>query len=136
MFFLILYCFDCKVRINLSNSLTNRVLIGKKANEFFKGDIVSFKHPLFKGSLAKIILGVEGDIIKVQDLMVTINDNECIVCRPHMHHGELLTPIQSLTIPKDHYFVVGTHELSFDSRYSYFDLVKKQWIEEKLWPIF
>lgn len=110
----------------------------------------------------KQIIGKEGDLINARksrdsndieaEAEVSINNPIIIMrgkkdtkdpifaiigkCKERDTKGNKLTCIKPQIIPKDHYFVFGDTEDSFDSRYEEFGLIKEQDILYNAYPLF
>lgn len=126
------------LRVNQTDSLPYRVFTHAKAdpNAFKYGDIVSFSHPYSKIPLAKLLMGLPGDTVKVDRNYVFVNDENLGEIKQEAPSGMRLTPITSGPIPAGYVFVYGEHVESFDSRYAEFGLIKIDDIQEVLCPIY
>jgi conjugal transfer pilin signal peptidase TrbI len=125
------------LRINDSSSLPYYLLwsVNKLPNQIERGMIVAFSHPMSKELFAKEIAGIPGDYIKVENWHVYINGVKKGKILEETSFGDKLTPIKDGIIEEGFYFVQGTHERSFDSRYEDFGLINVSAIRERLWPI-
>ena len=123
---------------DISKSLPHKMYLGYSGDfEIKKGDIILLKHPNIGGYLIKKITGMQGDRIDILDDKICINDKyQGSILKRKLNTDKMITPIKAKEIETDYYFVCGTHEESFDSRYEEFGLVKKENIEELLGPIF
>ena len=72
----------------------------------------------------KIVRGVPGDRVTVDDRTVSINGEVVGVVKTHSFNRRPLEPITDLVIPPGHYYVQGTSPDSFDSRYRASGLVR------------
>jgi conjugal transfer pilin signal peptidase TrbI len=104
---------------------TRVVLIDQDAALPARGGLVAFRAenltPLFPDGtiLVKILAGVPGDRIAVTEEVVAVNHRT--VARGLAVAGRLghlpADFVRTVTVPPDHYFVIGRSEDSFDSRY-------------------
>ncbi len=140
LFYVIHICKPGKISIikDISKSLPHKLYIGYFGNfEIKKGDIVLLKHPSIRGYLIKKITGMKGDRIDILDDKICINDKQIgSILKRKLNKNEMVTPINTRHIETDYYFVCGTHEESFDSRYEEFGLIRKDDIKALLWSIF
>ena len=90
-----------------------------------KGDLCVFKKNGM--TIVKYIAAKEGDSVKIIRNSVFINGKEICKLKPN---GKF-SPIMDQIIPAGYVFVMGTHPDSFDSRYEWFGLVKKEDIQGK-----
>lgn len=93
-------------------------------NEIAKGKIIYFTLPIettyFKkdSKFGKIIVCEGGDKLTVQGLDYYCNDQLIGTARTTDKDGKSVSPfIYNGEIPKGSFFVMGTHERSYDSRY-------------------
>lgn len=89
----------------------------------------------------KIVGGVEGDTIqkrKAEDggYDVFVNGSFMGHAKPVSKTGVTLYPIDQDIIPKNKFFVYGTHHDSFDSRYKTIGLIDQSMITGKAYKIF
>lgn len=84
----------------------------------------------------KRIVGVAGDRVSVEGRRVLINDADVGIAKQYTLDGHRLEPLQPGVIPADYYYVQGTHEMSFDSRYRESGLVHVSQIIGKVHVIF
>ena len=121
---------------NVSESLDGvRYLLVLKSSSIKRGDIVSIQGhtPQYVGELpfTKRVIGLPGDQIirnKTQ-LTVKAQNGSFSITLPLLEktkEGKILTPLSLSTIPEGHFFVIGDHLRSFDSRYEEFGLVKAE----------
>lgn len=110
------------IHINSSHSLPYKVFVIKKGVLPSRGDITSFR--LYNNArypdgtiMTKIVGGVEGDKVTLNNHEFHINDEMLVTAKTHSLKGDPLEPGPTGRIPKGEYFVYGTHEDSFDSRY-------------------
>ncbi len=91
----------------------------------------------FAEYLIKKISGVKGDRIELLNDTICINDKyHGPILKRKLNTDKMVTPIKTKKNETDYYFVCGTHEESFDSRYEEFGLIRKEDIKALLWPIF
>lgn len=125
------------LRINRSASLPYTLFFSKKSSEVSKGMFVTIDHPKDPAcSIAKIVVGLPGDIIEVKDSSVFINQCYFGKIKSQSSSGRVYKPISQKVVPDGYVFLHATHEDSFDSRYEEFGLVPMTCIRERLWPIF
>lgn len=106
---------------NNSYVLTN--VLGIRLSNPKLGDVIVFKAPPDpEKAFIKRVIGVPGDTIKVKDGNVYLNGsilNESIYLKPSIktYGGAFLPDGQTITVPKDSYFVMGDNRtFSSDSR--------------------
>lgn len=132
----ILSCWGLVIRyiqlyVNVTHSMPYSFFIGLRHTNFSlkRGDYVAFVHPLYPNrNLIKRIEGIPGDSIQRQNQIVIIHGT------PFPTRSK--TPQQESVIPKGQYFVSGTHERSYDSRYDSFGLLHRSQIQGVVWPLF
>ncbi|MDP2194320.1 MAG: S26 family signal peptidase [Alphaproteobacteria bacterium] len=113
--------FDLKVIHNGSSSLKGRVFVLQKRApiRIQKGDLVVFRHDLFKGMLLlKRVSNLSGEEYQAANTLFYVGKSNT----------------QPL-VPQDHVAVTGDHLRSFDSRYARFGFVSKASILGKAWKI-
>ena len=86
------------------------------------GHYVTFSHAVCPKTLAKQIVGVEGDRVIIENGVLYIQ-HRVGALQPSSSTGDPLNPLPLKTIPKGYVFVAGTHEKSMDSRYASFGLI-------------
>lgn len=93
-------------------------------------DIVNIYAPCkYDNFLVKIIIGLPGDTIEINDSIVYINGNK--ISEPYIKEEMNLPYYLKLKIPKDKFFVMGDNRnISLDSRY--FGLVQGTDIQGKV----
>lgn len=124
-------------RLNASHSLPQTLFLAVNSScPFEKGNIVSIDHPYLKLTVGKIIAGIPGDRILINDQTLFINDKEIGKIQTTSKSGKTYTAIHEGFIDQGCYFVYTPHPESFDSRYAEFGLIREEWIAEVLWPIF
>ena len=108
-----------------------------------RGDLVVFRFEggefanHFKGQrFFKRIAGVAGDEITLQGRNIFINGAAVGFARSRTLDGTTLEAIAPGVIPADRFYVQGTHEMSFDSRYRVNGLVRRDQIIGKATVIF
>lgn len=124
------------IRINASESLSQKIFFSRPFSRITRDQIVLFSHPHMDGSIAKIVFGLPGDLIEVRDDHVFVGGRDAGRIKAISSSGKTYLPIAEKIIPAEYYFVLGTHEESYDSRYQAFGLVHSSWIKEELWAIF
>lgn len=127
--------------INISDSLPRGIYLLKHKNNLKKGDIVLAKVKNDKRTsginLLKKITAVEGDIIEIKNNELYINNiNTNRKLEKYDVEGKpLISKLpKKLTLHKHEYFIEGTHEKSYDSKY--FGIVNEEMILNKANKIF
>lgn len=126
------------VRWNRSNSLPGRMFIGTSWTVTpQRGDLVSFDHPQFPAPIAKIVVGVAGDLVEIVNGYVVVNEvDRGIILDKSPRSGKPLTPIEPCIIPDGYIYGWAPHPESFDSRYAEIGLIHISRIKERLWCVF
>lgn len=134
------------VLFSWTESLPSRVaVVHYGAHELKRGDHVVFafegeagvRYPgLASQPFYKIVRGVPGDRVDVNDRVVAINGAPVGVAKTHARDGYRLEPIAPVVIPAGHYYVQGTSPDSFDSRYRASGLVRADRIVAVVTPLF
>ena len=101
-----------------------------------RGALIAFLHPLSKEILAKEIVGLPGDEIRIQNDHIFVNKEDIGEIKQTTSKEIPLQPIQDRIVREGYVFVRGIHERSFDSRYAEFGLVPIEKIQDKLRVIF
>lgn len=96
---------------------------------------VTIRHPLSKSKLAKQIVGVPGDLIRIDNGAFHVAGKKYGQILTHSRSGSPMTPINEGIIPEGYFFVYATHPQSFDSRYAEFGLVHLDQLVEELCPL-
>ncbi len=122
-----------------SNSLPYKLYFLIKGNNWQKDDLVAIKNFATRYTqnqhFTKQIVGVAGDLITVVDDYVLVNGIKCAKLKLQTKDHRKLTPIVAQTIPQRYLFVLAAHNDSFDSRYQEFGLVREDYIEGKVYPV-
>lgn len=84
----------------------------------------------------KIVRGVAGDTITVRSRRVFINGQEVGIAKSHGPRNVPLAPIEPVVIPEGYYYMQGTSDVSFDSRYAESGLVAAHQVIAIVVPIF
>lgn len=131
------------IGINCTPSLPYHVVYVDERAPIGRGDLVVFRFEggeianHFKGQrFFKRIAGVAGDEISLQGRTVLINGVAVGFARSRTLDGATLDAIEPGVIPADRFYVQGTHEMSFDSRYRVNGLVRRDQIIGKATVIF
>lgn len=126
------------LRINQSDSLPHRLFFGLSVGDrqIERGSIISFTHHLCRKNLAKKVTGLPGDRITICADHLYINGKYAGKIQAETSKGIKLFPAKEGLIEPDYFFVMGTHERSFDSRYLEFGLIHRDSIVEILCPLF
>ncbi len=104
-----------------------------------RGDFVAFKLKRCNQEslmMIKIIGGVAGDEVVVNNNQILINDKLIGPLQAVTSTGEALIPLASGTIPAGKIFVFTHHPKSFDSRYQEIGLVSLAEIKGRAYAIF
>ncbi|MFZ4700252.1 MAG: S26 family signal peptidase [Candidatus Methylumidiphilus sp.] len=129
---------------NETPSLPFKLFVIHRNEPVRNGDYVAFRwhggHPFPDGSIfAKRVVGGEGDSVQRAGNLFTVN-RESFVAKEQGQTGKALSPIPlpegMSTVPRDSYWVAGTHEYSFDSRYSQVGFIRKADVVGRAYPIF
>ena len=112
-------------------------------NSFARGDLIVYRYDgdelmqLKKGQrFFKRVAGIPGDRVTVEDRRVLINGTDVGVAKQYTLDGHRLEPLLPGVIPPGYFYVQGTHEMSFDSRYRASGLVHANQIIGKVDVIF
>jgi len=131
------------IGVNWTPSLPYHVVYVEKDVSVGRGDLVVFRFEggeianHFKGQrFFKRIAGMAGDEITLQGRNVFINGAHVGFARSRTPDGRTLEAIEPGVIPDDRFYVQGTHEMSFDSRYRVNGLVRRDQIIGKATVIF
>jgi conjugal transfer pilin signal peptidase TrbI len=115
---------------NWTRSLPYSVVWLDPTPTFARGDLIVYRFDgeelmyLKKGQrFFKRIAGVPGDQVSVQGRRVLVNGNDVGTAKQYTLDGHRLEPLEPGVIPAGYYYVQGTHEMSFDSRYGASGLV-------------
>lgn len=124
--------------INNSESLPYRLFIRVKGkpDPMERGALITFPHPLSKELLAKEIVGLPGDEIRIQNDHIYVNNEDVGEIKKTTSKQIPLQPILDKIVREGYVFVRGINERSFDSRYAEFGLVPIDNIQDKLKAIF
>lgn len=122
---------------NLSSSMPYYFFISQPVNNpVFRGEMVGFHHPTLKIHVVKSIVGLPGDLIRVLDNKVFVNDFEVGPYQTISKTGKSYTVIAEGIIPEGFYFGYAPAADSYDSRYQEFGLIPSESITEELWLVF
>ena len=134
LLFVYLWALD-HIGVNWTPSLPYHVVYIEKHVPVGRGDLVVFRFEggeianHFKGQrFFKRIAGVAGDEITLQGRNIFINGAHVGFARSRTPDGTTLEAIELGVIPADRFYVQGTHEMSFDSRYRVNGLVRRDQI--------
>ncbi len=124
-----------RIGVNWTPSLPYHVVYIEKHVSVARGDLVVFRFEggeianHFKGQrFFKRIAGVAGDEITLQGRNIFINGAHVGFARSRTPNGTTLEPIEPGLIPANRFYVQGSHEMSFDSRYRINGLVRSDQI--------
>lgn len=131
------------IGVNWTPSLPYYVVYIEKDVSVGRGDLVVFRFEggeianHFEGQrFFKRIAGISGDEITLQGRSVFINGAPVGLARSRTLDGTTLEAIEPGVIPVNRFYVQGTHEMSFDSRYRVNGLVRSDQIIGKATVIF
>lgn len=131
------------IGVNWTPSLPYHLVYIEKEVAVERGDLVVFRFEggefasHFKGQrFFKRIAGVAGDEITLHGRNLFINGVAVGFARARTLDGTTLEAIAPGVIPADRFYVQGTHEMSFDSRYRVNGLVRRDQIIGKATVIF
>ena len=131
------------IGVNWTPSLPYHVVYIEKHVSVGRGDLVVFRFEggeianHFRGQrFFKRIAGVAGDEIKLQGRNIFVNGALVGFARSRTLNGTTLEIVEPGLIPPNRFYVQGTHEMSFDSRYRVNGLVRSDQIIGKATVIF
>ena len=78
--------------------------------------------------LLKVAKGCPGDVLRIVDRQIYINDWLAGEAAPALNDGTPMAMITAGVIADGHYYMWASHPASFDSRYAAFDVVPSQQI--------
>lgn len=84
----------------------------------------------------KIVRGLPGDRVRVDERVVSVNGEVVGTAKTHSFDRRPLEPITEIVIPPGHYYVQGTSPDSFDSRYRASGLVRADQVLGTVVPLF
>ncbi|MGI9214735.1 MAG: signal peptidase I, partial [Gammaproteobacteria bacterium] len=103
------------------------------------GDLIAIKNFVTKYTqdqhFTKKIVGIAGDVVTIEGEYVLVNGIKHVKLKEKTKDHKKLTPMVAQTIPQQYFFVIAEHNDSFDSRYQEFGLVRENYIEGKVYPI-
>ena len=100
----------------------------------FSGKAVADYPGLAGQPFFKIVAGLPGDPIRVEDRNVFVAGGYVGFAKLRTFDGRPLTPVKSPVVPAGHYYVRGTGADSFDSRYQEAGFVAPAQIVGKVTP--
>ncbi len=101
-----------------------------------KQDYTLVYSPWYQGKIIKQIIGLEGDVISVNDRgEVWVNHKRVGIPYRWASNGSLLTPMEPQMIPEGHVFLYSAHPRGFDSRYQELGLVPYASLEGWVIPL-
>jgi conjugal transfer pilin signal peptidase TrbI len=128
---------------NWTRSLPYSVVWLDPSPGFARGDLIVYRFEgaelmhLKKGQrFFKRIVGAPGDWVSVEDRRVLVNGADVGIAKQYTLDGHQLEPLAPGVIPAGYFYVQGTHEMSFDSRYRASGLVHVSQIIGKVHVIF
>ncbi len=83
----------------------------------------------------KLVVGVSGDQITVDDRVVSLNGIPVGWAKERSKKWKALDPIAPGTVPVDHIYVLGLHRDSFDSRYAASGLIAASQVVGRAYPL-
>ena len=109
---------------NFTKSLPYSAVWLDRASTPVRGDLIVYRFDgdelmhLKKGQrFFKRVVGMPGDQVCIEGRQVLVNDVEVGIAKQYTLDGHRLEPLAPGVIPHGYYYVQGTHEMSFDSRY-------------------
>ncbi len=131
--------FKTALLFSKSESLPHKIYFLIKGISWEKGDLVAIKnfHTQYTKNqhFTKKIVGVAGDVVTIEGKHVLVNGIKYARLKEKTKNNKKLTPAIAKTIPQQYFFVIATHDDSFDSRYQEFGLVRENYIEGKVYSI-
>jgi conjugal transfer pilin signal peptidase TrbI len=131
------------IGVNWTPSLPYHVVYIEKHVAVGRGDLVVFRfeggeiaHHIKGQRFFKRIAGMPGDEIALRDRTVFINGEPVGFARSSTLDGTTLEAIEPGVIPANRFYVQGTHEMSFDSRYRVNGLVRSDQLIGRAMVIF
>lgn len=128
---------------NWTRSLPYSVVWLESTPTFARGDLIVYRYDgaelmyLKRGQrFFKRIAGVPGDSVSVEDRRVLVNGADVGIAKRYTLDGHRLEPVAAGVIRPAYFYVQGTHEMSFDSRYRESGLVHVSQIIGKVHVIF
>lgn len=127
---LLLWVFGLKIAFNQTESLPGSIYIIVPGEMPNKGEVVSFHAPekarfYSDKQFLKLVAGVEGDLITHDKGSVFLNGKRKAAILSKTWTGEKLVPGPQGPVPANHFFVLGNHERSYDSRYKSIGFIHK-----------
>lgn len=111
--------------------------------ELGRGDLIVYRYAgqevlhLRQGQrFLKRIVGVPGDEVSVKGRRVLVNGVDVGIAKEVTRDGQRLEPLPPGPIPADTFYVQGTHDMSFDSRYRASGLVHATQVIGKVGVLF
>ncbi|EAT10859.1 type IV secretory pathway protease TraF-like protein (plasmid) [Bermanella marisrubri] len=122
--------FGVRLAFNISDSLPGYIYLVDIGEMPSKGDVALFsppKNPYFPEQLnfMKIVKGISGDRVSVQNHKVLINGEEVGIVKQLSKSGKQLFPISPTSIPDGYFFMWTPHKDSYDSRYKSIGLINE-----------
>ncbi|MBY0379507.1 MAG: S26 family signal peptidase [Burkholderiales bacterium] len=133
-----------RIMFNLTHSLPQKIFFIEIGNQaLVKGDFLVTKSNNLPNlphefALIKEIAGSDSDIVTIRNNKLYINNNYCCLVKRITVKWGILHPLTESTvfIPKGCFFVRGTSDDSFDSRFKEFGFICKNQILGKAYPLF
>jgi conjugal transfer pilin signal peptidase TrbI len=124
------------IRRNVSDSLPFSFFLSTKLRDIEPQMYVALEHPKSSLLIAKQVIGLPGDVMKIRNHTLYINGISYGSIREKTRSGYSIESINEGVIPEGYVFVYAPHPDSYDSRYAEFGLIAVSQLKEKLWPIF
>ena len=128
---------------NWTRSLPYSVVWLDPTPTFARGDLIVYRFDgeelmhLKKGQrFFKRIVGVPGDRVSVENRRVLVNGADVGIAKRYTLDGHRWSRSHQVSFPRNFFYVQGTHEMSFDSRYRESGLVHVSQIIGKVHVIF
>ena len=133
-----------RIMFNLTHSLPQKIFFIDVGNKnLVKGNFVVTKSNHLPNiphefALIKEIAGVGADLVTIRNSKLYIDNSYCCTVKSIVVKWGMLHPLTESTavIPKDCFFVRGTSDDSFDSRFKEFGFICKSQILGKAYPLF
>ena len=125
-----------RIRHNVSDSLPFSFFLSTKLSDIEPKMYVALEHPKSSLLIAKQVIGLPGDILKIRNHTLYINGISYGSIREKTRSGYPIEPINEGVISEGYVFVYAPHPDSYDSRYAEFGLISVSQLKEKLWPLF
>jgi len=136
--FLMSVCLGYRVLINTTTSLPHTFYLTNPKQALIKrGDYIAFTHAASPQLIVKRVIGIEGDdILKTAQSAYIKGCEQKLFLKEKRSDGSVLTAVNADVVPEKTFFVAGSHDGSFDSRYQEFGLIPLAKVRGQVWPVF